>query len=487
MVEGKENTSKKFLRLATIISLWIMAQLILFHHPVNEEDLTSLMSDHDRHDVLYFSSSLSSSLRDDDEIQHGMLLPTPTAAATTATFIQNHGTANASSKDDMSSVQIKASYEKGLRTKSQIDRKILPGGHKNIPAPDTRIGPHGERGYVHDPKFLKKKNLSFQIRKEERNEICMPAGRGHELPEGAFNLRKIRKYIESSTESRDVKLFCAIYTHSNAVHLTDAISETWGAKCDGLLFAGNESSTETGHVHLPSNSKKGFGYKGLVQRTRTILAYIYDNFLEEYDYFHLSGDDAFLIVENLKEFLASKRVQDWDKVPGQYLMAGYWMNWGDMGDGYFYLGGGSGYTISQKALKAYVEGPLQTCKHVYKDYASKEDLIFTECARDLTTKFIDTRDSVGAHRYHQMPVQRHSTFPHEHIKWGFSMRLINQTLVHMNQHFGFPLVYNNDYISNSSVAFHKHTATEIRRLELLLYRDGVAECGDAFLDGAIMQ
>jgi glycoprotein-N-acetylgalactosamine 3-beta-galactosyltransferase len=367
-------------------------------------------------------------------------------------------------------------------TPRYLVKMIQPGNHTNIPSPETRIGPNGERGYIHDPQFLQKKKILFHIPNEYRENICVPAGKGDELPEGAFNLKRIRNYMESSRENRDVKLFCAIYTHSNAVHQTDAISETWGPRCDGLLFAGNKSSIENGHMHLPSNSRKKFGYKGLVQRTRTILAYLYDNFLNDYDFFHLSGDDTYLIVDNLKEFLASEKVREWDEKPDQYLMAGYWMHWGDMKDGYFYLGGGSGYTLSRKALKAYVEGPLQKCIHVFKDYSSKEDMIFTDCARDLTTKFIDTRDSLGAHRYHQMPVQRHSTFPHASRTWGFSMRLINQTLLHMNQQFGFPLVYNVDYISKSSVAFHKHSAAEIRRLELLLYKDGVAECGSAFVD-----
>ena len=75
----------------------------------------------------------------------------------------------------------------------------------------------------------------------------------------------------------------------------------------------NQSNIETGHIHLPSNSKRGFSYGGMIQSTRTILAYLYDNFLDEYEYFHLCGDDVYMIVENLKEFLASDKVKQWGK------------------------------------------------------------------------------------------------------------------------------------------------------------------------------
>jgi glycoprotein-N-acetylgalactosamine 3-beta-galactosyltransferase len=348
--------------------------------------------------------------------------------------------------------------------------------HTNIPPPEARIGPNQEIGYVHDPQFLIKNPRPFHI--QNRNYVCVPPGAGEELPEGAQALARIRKHIETSTAPRNVTLMCAIYTHSStgAVEKTNAVQETWGRKCDGLLFAGDKSNMTTGHMHLPSRSKYGFGYKGMIQRTRAILAYLYDNFLEDYDFFHISGDDVFVLVENLKEFLASDKVREWDLVPDQYMIAGFWTHWGKSPEGYFYLGGGSGYTLSRKALKAYVEGPLQTCNPTQEGTA--EDVAFSNCAKQLNPKFIDTRDSTGAHRYHQMPVQRHASFPKR--KWGFSMGMIRQSINHLQRNFSFPYVEGAASISNSSVTFHKHYPPETRRIELLLYQDGDAECGAQF-------
>ena len=41
------------------------------------------------------------------------------------------------------------------------------------------------------------------------------------------------------------------------------------------------------------------------QKTRSIWAYIHDNYIKDFDFFHLSGDDVHLIVENLRNFLWS--------------------------------------------------------------------------------------------------------------------------------------------------------------------------------------
>ena len=60
--------------------------------------------------------------------------------------------------------------------------------------------------------------------------------------------------------------------------------------------------------------------------------------------------------------------------------------------------------------------------------------------------------------------------------------MIQQSMDWANEIFGFPPVYMDDYISNSSVVFHKHSPQEIRCLEILLYMDGNEVCGEMFTD-----
>ena len=211
-------------------------------------------------------------------------------------------------------------------------------------------------------------------------------------------------------------------------------------------------------------------------------------------------------MENLKEFLASSKVQEWENVPDQYFFGGFWNNygWGNLAVGEFYLDGGSGYTISKKALKAYVEGPLQVCDTKYD--GPQEDLQFGKCIfKHLTKKFLDTRDTVGAHRYHQMPVWAHVNHPvpattfywadkkkqpttyhphsadrHAAAKYQYNLGSMDnklRALTHLYHAFSFPFLQQEEYISNSSIAFHFHSATNLKRYEMLLYGDGAAECG----------
>lgn len=146
-----------------------------------------------------------------------------------------------------------------------------------------------------------------------------------------------------------------------------------------------------------------------------------------------------------------------------------------MPEGEFYLAGGSGYTLSRKALKAYVEGPLQTCNP--NNEGSAEDLFLTQCAREYMTKrFIYTGDIDGSQRYHQGPV-------YAPIKYG----IFRQALKHIDRLprnvTGLPEGVNQvvedgpGAVSSSSITFHKHySPNELRRLELLLYKNVTQEC-----------
>ena len=42
--------------------------------------------------------------------------------------------------------------------------------------------------------------------------------------------------------------------------------------------------------------------------------------------------------------------------------------------------------------------------------------------------------------------------------------------------FGFPFVTRDDYVSKSSAVFHDHNALQLRRMEMLLYKNIDEEC-----------
>ncbi|GFH62201.1 hypothetical protein CTEN210_18677 [Chaetoceros tenuissimus] len=337
------------------------------------------------------------------------------------------------------------------------NRTVKKQSHKNIPSAEKRIGPNGEKGYVHNPKFSFQ-DLDLNSTNINHNVLCKDLNEFEEIAS-----YRIKKQIQSDYDvsRKKISIFCAVYTYSKHKDFTKAIQETWGKKCDGLLFASDISDFESGHVHLPSNSIYGFSYKGIIQKLRVMYSYVYDNFLNDYDYFHFVGDDAYLIMENLRYFLTSKKVQMWEDRKDRYLIAGFWMSFGKMKPKDFFLAGGSGYTLSRKALKEYVEGPLQNCS-IEKE-GSQEDVFFTNCVKEYMTKeFIFTGDEDGSQRYHQAPLYA-----------PLRNSVVRKSIQNMQKLTNISLILSkNDVnvISNTTIAFHQHKhPDELRRLELIFY------------------
>jgi hypothetical protein len=56
---------------------------------------------------------------------------------------------------------------------------------------------------------------------------------------------------DTAVVKSDVKVFCAVYTHSGNNNQTNAIRETWGRRCDGFLAASTETIHEAAAVKIP--------------------------------------------------------------------------------------------------------------------------------------------------------------------------------------------------------------------------------------------
>lgn len=298
--------------------------------------------------------------------------------------------------------------------------------------------PNGTRGYVHNPYHHLANPLAFSISSHAEHEaVCPSPGQGVEGPEGAVGMQKIQ-IASPSAVSRGPRIFCAIYTFDQRVNNTQAIRETWGKRCDGLLFASTVTNETTLHVHIPHQSRFEGYYKGMWQKVRAIIAYLGDYFSDDFDYFHICGDDTFVLVDNLRAFLN-------DKNPEKPLFFGFWMHSPDWKqnhkypEDFYYMGGGSGYTISRAALRQFVQHAIPVCQP--EKEAPQEDVLVSWCFRSvLNVTGVDTRDETGAHRYHQLPVNRYMLFP-EKKKFGMSTFLFRKALEFMQEYHGFPIVY----------------------------------------------
>jgi hypothetical protein len=146
------------------------------------------------------------------------------------------------------------------------------------------------------------------------------------------------------------KILCGVYTYDKMADRVQGISETWGWRCDGFLPVSNvtiddPSKTGYGSVDVPHYGPEM--YDNMWQKTRSILAYMYDNYFDDYEYFYLAGDDTHLIIENLRRYLYT--VEQKHDVATEPLYMGMVYTYEVL-----YNSGGAGYVLNSLALKRLV-------------------------------------------------------------------------------------------------------------------------------------
>jgi len=89
-------------------------------------------------------------------------------------------------------------------------------------------------------------------------------------------------------------------SHSSKLN---AIVNTWARECDGFFAASNFTEPCLGATNLMHNGAETYG--NMWQKVRSIWAYVHAHFIDDYDFFHICGDDTYVVVENLRRYLWS--------------------------------------------------------------------------------------------------------------------------------------------------------------------------------------
>jgi hypothetical protein len=229
-----------------------------------------------------------------------------------------------------------------------------------------------------------------------------PPGAGWEGSPNAHRLltKKIQLFTPaaSSIHRPNIRLLCALYTHPPMHALARMAALTWGVDCDGFVaFSSSGADPALGVVDLPQRVGPE-SYGNMWQKTRAIWKYIYTTrSYHEYDYIHLSGDDVYILVPNLKHFLQQEGGNSLTPVS---VFAGQWIRQRHRP----YVGGGPGYTLSRRALHQY----MQTWDTCYPNITSSaEDRYMSLCMKAAQVPLTDTRDvSTGEQTYHDCPPQQ---------------------------------------------------------------------------------
>jgi hypothetical protein len=371
----------------------------------------------------------------------------------------------------------------------------LKATRRTVPVP----GPHPFQGafsdsnrnqsIVHDPYALRKRTKN--ITTEELHCDILP-GKGPEGRQGYQFLHRRLKISQqfanlSSTETLDnsnisvpitihrYRVLCAIYTYEGHADQTLAIADTWGARCDGFVAASTITDLHLAKVQIPHLGTLG-AYESIWQKVRSLLAYIYTNFIDEFDFIFLCGDDTYLVVENLKSWLASPEVvaatrDHREPCYGGLFTRPFWRP--NLPKDFVYHGGGSGYTLNRAALKLFVEHGLNHSECFPNEVKSEEDLFMGLCLQHLgVTPILASQ--------HQALLQ-YPTDPKGIINVNTLDNRVKQFWIWQLQWFAkthkIELKSGLDAVSKYSISFHDiKTATYMRRIDAIVYRSLESDC-----------
>jgi glycoprotein-N-acetylgalactosamine 3-beta-galactosyltransferase len=193
------------------------------------------------------------------------------------------------------------------------------------------------------------------------------------------------------------RVFCGIFT-TKEKHATNIafMKKSWGHKCTGFLVF---STIED--LSIPAIVVDHFGeevYDNMWQKSVSIWKHIYKHYHGDYDWFLLGGDDMYVIMENLYEYLDSEEIRSAQHTNnGMYLGLSF-----TNPKNTTYNSGGPGYLLDQKALDILIQSWRKgECDAFKKE--SAEDLMLGLCLRDNSIQQIlpyNTSDEFNRHRFH---------------------------------------------------------------------------------------
>eukprot|EP00529_Nitzschia_sp_RCC80_P022297 CAMPEP_0113480372 /NCGR_PEP_ID=MMETSP0014_2-20120614/21840_1 /TAXON_ID=2857 /ORGANISM="Nitzschia sp." /LENGTH=479 /DNA_ID=CAMNT_0000373797 /DNA_START=23 /DNA_END=1462 /DNA_ORIENTATION=+ /assembly_acc=CAM_ASM_000159 len=222
------------------------------------------------------------------------------------------------------------------------------------------------------------------------------------------------------------KILCMVYTmytKDNHHSSVESQARTWGRQCDGFFAASNMTQPDINAVNLPHDGEEAYG--NMWQKVRSMWSYAYRHYLNEYDYFHIVGEDVYVYVPNMRSYLDGPEVErleydgpvndaiySWKLRTGQInatttttsvssdsslprpVFLGIPVGFRQL----FFPAGGPGYTMNRRALEIFGSKSLEICMTDAVD--PREDVFVAQCLDNEGVFLSDTRhDDTKGTRY----------------------------------------------------------------------------------------
>jgi len=208
------------------------------------------------------------------------------------------------------------------------------------------------------------------------------------LPSHSDNHQEDDTTLADYLESK-IRVLCWVMTspdnlEKKAIH----VYRTWAHKCNKLIFVSSQENNTFPAPVIKVDTEEGREH--LTAKTMHAFKHIYDNHLNEADWFMKADDDTFAILENLRYFLA-------DKDPMEPVYYGHHFKTIVKPQGYY--SGGGGYVLSKEALTRFATKGFHN-NAVCREDGGAEDAEFGKCMQNLGVKTAESYDERGASRFH---------------------------------------------------------------------------------------
>ena len=214
----------------------------------------------------------------------------------------------------------------------------------------------------------------------------------------------------TTRRKRKSKILCMVYTaytDKDRHKSLRAQAHTWGKRCDGFFGASNFTDHSIGAINLLHEGVEAYG--NMWQKVRSMWAYVSLNYINDYDFFYICGDDVYVTVENMRAYVDGPEIELLENGHVDTIhtsMKGFKQsatNWVEMrprplifGAPYLYQGcprfaGGGGYILNREALKVYYE---DIDNFLPDSYDAREDIFMGSFFCDKGIFLVDTRSAI---------------------------------------------------------------------------------------------
>ncbi|KRT84392.1 hypothetical protein AMK59_1919 [Oryctes borbonicus] len=244
--------------------------------------------------------------------------------------------------------------------------------------------------------------------------------------------------------SQRVRVLCWVMTGPpNHEKKAKHVKNTWGKRCNILLFMSSQEDINLPAVALPVRE----GRDNLWSKTKEAFKYVYRNHLNEADWFLKADDDTYVILENLRYML-------FPHSPNEAIYYGCrFKPFVKQG----YMSGGAGYVLSKEAVRRFVERGLPNNTICSSSNGGSEDVEMGKCMEGVGVVAGDSRDSLGRGRFFPFVPEHHLIPGHSPKSFWYWKYIYYESTEGM------------DCCSDNAVSFHYVSPNQMYVLEYLIY------------------